>query len=79
MPNRQINTGNFLPKDNLGLLPNDYSFELKTTSAAYEFQFHISHNDTNQSIMTRLSNLINNSDIGVSSTVLTDDNDRCAL
>lgn len=75
----QINTGNFLPKDNLGLLPNDYSFELKTTSAAYEFQFHISHNDTNQSIMTRLSNLINNSDIGVSSTVLTDDNDRCAL
>jgi len=75
----QINTGKYLKGDTLGLLPNDYSFELQTPSAAYEFQFHVSHNDTNQSIQTRLSNLINNSDIGVSARVLSDENGNSAL
>lgn len=75
----QVNTGNYLKEDTLGLLPNDYSFELQTPGAAYEFQFHISHNDTNQSIQTRLSNLINNSDIGVVARVLKDENGNSAL
>lgn len=75
----QVNTGNYLKEDTLGLLPNDYSFELQTPNAAYEFQFHISHNDTNRSIQTRLSNLINNSDIGVSAKVLYDDKGNSAL
>lgn len=75
----QVNTGSFLKEDELGLLPNDYSFELQTTNATYEFQFHISHNDTNKSLQMRLSNLINNSDIGIHARVLTDENGRSAL
>lgn len=75
----QINTGKFLNPDKLKLLPNDYSFELQTSSAAYEFQFHVSHNDTNKSIQTRLANLINNSDIALSANVITDENNRTAL
>lgn len=76
---QQVNTGNYLNQDELGLLPNDYSFELKIMNSAYEFQFHISPNDTNKSIQMRLSNLINNSDIGIKAEVLTDDKNRSAL
>lgn len=75
----QVNTGKYLPEDELGLLPNDYLFELKLGKNTYEFKFHISHNDTNRSIQNRLSNLINNSDIRVSSKVVSDDKGNSAL
>lgn len=76
---QQINTGKYLKEDALNILPNDYSFELQTPAATYEFQFHISHNDTNYSIQSRLSNLINNSDIGVTARVLKDSDGNSAL
>lgn len=75
----QINTGTFLSPKELKLLPNDYSFDLRTGSGSYEFQFHISHTDTNNSIQTRLCNLINNSDIGVSADILYNEEGKSAL
>lgn len=69
----QINTGKYLPQQQLRLMPGDYSFEVRTNAAAYEFQFHVSHNDTNLSLQNRLANLINNSNIGIKAETLTDD------
>lgn len=75
----QVNTGIFLPEKELSLLPNDYSFELQTKNTTYEFKFHISHNDTNNSIQKRLTKLINNSDIGVSASILSDEKGNSAI
>lgn len=75
----QVNTGKFKSPNQLRLIPNDYSFEIQTDSAAYEFQFHVSHNDTNKSVQTRLANLINSSKIGISAKIVTDSYENTAL
>ncbi len=75
----QINIGNYLEHDTLSFNPGSYSFDLNTTSSAYEFQFNVNAGETNDDIINKLSNLINNSKLGINAEVLTNEKNDKAL
>ena len=75
----QENRGKFLEPDAMGLEPGTYSFDIHSRDMDYEFQFNIGENDTNKIIEEKLARLITRSNIGVSASVLTDDDGRVAL
>ena len=70
----QINMGKFLPVDEpVALEPSTYSFDVSINDLNYEFQFNIKATDTNRDVQDRLTRLINNADIGMSASVVSDD------
>lgn len=76
----QVNLGHFLPADEpTTLAPDTYSFDVGIDDLSYEFQFSIKASDTNKDIQARLSRLINNANIGMSSQVIEDENGGTAL
>lgn len=67
----QINLGNFLPaQQTTDLEPGTYSFDLNIGNMGYEFQFGVNEADKNIDIQRKLSDLINDSSIGLTATVL---------
>lgn len=75
----QENRGKFLEPDTMGLEPGTYSFDIHSRDMDYEFQFNIGEDDTNKLIEEKLARLITRSNIGVSASVLTDDDGKVAL
>lgn len=76
----QTNRGEFLPSQGrVRLRPKDYSFDLHINDMNYEFQFSIGESETNRQIQERLCKLINNSGVGLSSSVIEDGNGNSAL
>ncbi|MBD5532398.1 MAG: flagellar filament capping protein FliD [Lachnospiraceae bacterium] len=75
----QVNTGNYLPDEEIALMPDTYSFDVGINSLNYEFQFLINEGDTNRSVQERLARLINNAEIGLSAEILEDDEGNSAL
>lgn len=75
----QVNLGSFVPMESLDLTPGEYSFDITVNDLGYEFQFNINETDTNYDIQQRLSRLINNSKIGLSSSILEDGDGNAAL
>lgn len=75
----QINIGNFLKNIRRDLAPDTYSFDLTNSSSGYEFQFTVTPEDTNYSIQNKLANLITNSNIGLTASVIEDENGQSAL
>lgn len=75
----QTNLGNFIKDTSLDLLPGDYSFNLSTTANSYEFQYTVKGDDTNLSVLNKLSRLINNSRIELSAEVISDESGNSAL
>lgn len=76
----QVNTGNYLPSDESVNLPaSTYSFDVNIDNLNYEFQFNIKPEDTHRNVQERLSRLINNSNIGISSQVITDEENNSCL
>lgn len=75
----QENTGKFLDKQDSGLRPGNYSFDIATKATAYELQFVISQGDTNYDIQRRMAKLINNFNLGLSAEVMENDSGESAL
>ncbi len=75
----QINTGNFLPADDMALRPNTYSFDIRSRDMDYEFQFNINEGDTNRSIEEKLARLITKANIGINASVVERSDHRVAL
>lgn len=75
----QVNTGNYLPDEEIALAPDTYSFDVGINSLNYEFQFLINEGDTNRSVQERLARLINNAEIGLGAEILEDDEGNSAL
>ncbi|MCR4650178.1 MAG: hypothetical protein K5662_00340 [Lachnospiraceae bacterium] len=75
----QVNQGKFLPKNERAIEPGDYTFDLSVNGQGYEFQYGIRVNDTNFDIQQRLSRLINNADIRLTSSVEEDGEGNAAL
>ena len=72
--------GNYLPSNETVNLPaSTYSFDVNIDNLNYEFQFNIKPEDTHRSVQDRLSRLINNSNIGITSQVITDDEGNSCL
>ncbi len=67
----QVNSGNFLPNNELvTLAPDTYSFDIGIDDLNYEFQFSIKPTDTNRDVQDRLARLITNANIGISAKVI---------
>lgn len=75
----QSNLGNFLDSQSLDMEPGNYSFDLITTTNSYEFQYTVNQDDTNLSIQEKLARLFNNSSVGLSAEVVTDEKGQSAL
>lgn len=75
----QVNLGVYLPKDELAIEPGEYSFDVTVNGQGYEFQYSIRNDDTNFELQNRLSRLINNSGIHLSSEVMEDGEGNSAL
>lgn len=70
----QVNTGQYLPNDALSFVPGAYSFDLNTTTSSYEFQFNVNSGENNQTVLRKLANLVNNSNLGIDADLLKKDN-----
>lgn len=75
----QVNLGAYVPMNESGIAPGEYSFDISVNDLGYEFQFNINDTDTNYDIQQRLSRLINNSKIGLNASVEEDGEGNCAL
>lgn len=76
---KQINQGNFMDPNSMGLEPGTYSFDIHSRDMDYEFQFNIGENDNNRVIEEKLARLISKSNIGVSASVVENESGQIAL
>ena len=79
LASNQINTGNFLQPDAKLFSVGTYSFDLRVNDLTYEFEFHVNESETAGDIQNKISRLINRSNIGLSSEVLTDNLGNTAI
>lgn len=75
----QVNTGNYLKNDDPSFAPGNYSFDLNTNLAAYEFQYHVEPGDTNRNVLDKLARLVNRAGLGITAEVLDNDEGASAL
>lgn len=66
----QVNTGNYLASNELGISKGEHYFGATIGNSSYELQFAVNNNDTNRSVQEKLARLINKSNIGIHATVL---------
>ena len=60
-------------------VPGNYSFDLNTNLSSYEFQYTISGRDTNETVQRKIMRLINNANIGLNATLVSNDRGQNAL
>ena len=65
----QVNTGNYLVKNEMAMPAGTYSFDITVNHIGYEFQFNINSGDTNFDLQNKLARLVNNANIGLSAEV----------
>ncbi len=75
----QINTGAFLNNKELSLPTGEYSFDLSANQTVFEFQFTVRPEDTNFSINSRLAQLVNSANLGLTAAVVENGQDQSAL
>ncbi|SFB76572.1 hypothetical protein [Butyrivibrio sp. YAB3001] len=75
----QVNTGRFLPRDSSGMTADNYAFDARVNHQEYEFQFSVYHTDKNIDIQQRIEKLVNKASIGLSASILQDNQGRTAL
>ena len=76
----QVNTGKFLPNDEVvALAPDTYSFDIGIDDLNYEFQFSIKPTDTNRDVQSRLARLITNANIGMTARVISGEDNTSYL
>jgi len=75
----QVNTGNYLQPSSKHLAPGKYSFELNISDLTYEFELTVDNIDTTKSVQDKISRLINRSNLGLQSNVLSDSLSNTAI
>lgn len=75
----QVNEGNYLKDNGHSLRPGSYSFDLDTTSGAYEFQYNVNSEETNLDIEQKLARLVNSSNLGITAEIRSDGKGSSAL
>ncbi len=68
----QINTGEFLPSNELSLITKEHRFSLNTVNSSSRFGITVGKGDTNLDIQNKLASYINNRNVGVIATVVSD-------
>ena len=79
LASNQVNRGNYLAPDRLDIEPGTYSFDLDTNSRSYEFQYTVSEDDTNSSVLKKLTKLVNSTGSHILASIQTDEYGQIAL
>ncbi len=75
----QVNQGRFLKSDDRSFEEGSFSFDLDTTTGAYEFQFNVNRGETNIDIQSKIARLVNQSGVGLQANVITTSQGESAL
>ena len=75
----QVNTGTFLNPKARALFTGTYSFDVNLSSITYELQFGVRDEENNLDTQNKLARLINNSNIGLKSKVVSNSEGKTAL
>ncbi len=75
----QVNQGKFLKSNDRSFEEGSFSFDLDTTTGAYEFQFNVHKGETNIDIQNKVSRLINQSNVGLQANVISNNNGESSL
>lgn len=75
----QTNLGAFLSPDKCDIRPGDYSFDLSTSLSSYEFQYTVNDRDTNLDVQEKLARLINNANVGLRASLISNKDGAAAL
>lgn len=75
----QTNLGRYLSPEHSDIRPGSYSFDLTTNLSSYEFQYSVNDKDTNQDVQEKIMRLINNSNVGLSASLVSDKQGNNAL
>jgi len=70
LASNQVNIGSFLPDNEMGMEPGNYSFDINVNDTDYEFQFSIEDGDNNADIESRIARLITHANIGLNASVI---------
>ena len=76
---KQVNIGNFIKNKTTKLEPGVHLFDICISSGEYQFQFNTEKGENDLQIQERLSNLINKSNLGISSDIIHDGLGQCAI
>lgn len=79
LASNQVNLGNYLNPERQDIEPGSYVFDLNTNTRSYEFQYTVNEDENNLAILQKLSKLVNSADIGLSSTIDTNEIGQAAL
>lgn len=71
----QVNLSNRVPASNKSLAPGSYLFHCTINENLYEFHYNVTKDSTNQENLTKLSNFINQSNIGLSTRIVSNTSD----
>ena len=75
----QTNEGNYLKRNDYSFEEGTFSFDLDMPTNSYEFQFNVNPGDNNFDVQSKIARLINQSDIGLSAEVKSNNRGESAL
>jgi flagellar hook-associated protein 2 len=75
----QVNEGHYLNRRGHSFEEGSFSFDLDTPNNSYEFQFNVNPGDNNYDVQSKISRLINQSDVGLTAEIMMNDQGESAL
>lgn len=79
LASEQVNTGNYLEDNKLDLTPGTHNFVLETVNASTRFSVSVASDDTNLSVQNKLTQYINNRNLGVTASVISSDGSSAVM
>lgn len=75
----QTNRGVYLHPEKSDIRPGSYSFDLSTNLSSYEFQYTVNEKENNLAVQEKLIRLINNSNVGLRASLVTNESGYHAM
>ena len=75
----QVNRGEFLPSNRRYVSTGNYNFTMDTVNSSLHFNLNIESSDNNYDIQSKIANSINNRNMGITASVITDGKDNSAI
>ena len=72
LASEQVNVGEYLYSSGRDITPGSHSFAIDTADGLSQFSISVSENDSNLDVQSRLTEAINNRDIGINASVVRD-------
>lgn len=79
LASEQINVGNYVPSNGRNINPGNYTFTLSSINSSAKFSVSVAKEDTNSSIQQRLQQYINNRNLGVQASIISEGNDSALM